>query len=152
MLFIENILIERNVAVVLSKKIRAFINMTTNTLNNTTFTKVNTKGFLFLVVLFLMSSFSMFAQSTSDVTSKVSNDEVVTVEIKTALVLDDTQLDFMNWFMGSKQSQSANDFSTTNDNSSSSRKKQIISSGVTPNRVLYRTLLKKVVSQENAIV
>ncbi|WP_395051903.1 hypothetical protein [Flavobacterium sp.] len=126
--------------------------MTTNTLNNTTFKKVNTKGFLFLVVLFLMSSFSMFAQSTSDVTVKVSNDEVVTVEIKTALVLDDTQLDFMNWFMGSKQSQSANDFSTTNDNSSSSRKKQIISSGITPNRVLYRTLLKKVVSQENAIV
>ncbi len=152
MLFIENILIERNVAVVLSKKLRAFINMTTNTLNNTTFKKVNTKGFLFLVVLFLMSSFSMFAQSTSDVTVKVSNDEVVTVEIKTALVLDDTQLDFMNWFMGSKQSQSANDFSTTNDNSSSSRKKQIISSGITPNRVLYRTLLKKVVSQENAIV
>ena len=152
MLFIENILIERNVAVILSKKLRAFINMTTDTLNNTTFTKVNTKGFLFLVVLFLMSSFSMFAQSTSDVTVDVSNDEVVTVEIKTALVLDDTQLDFMNWFMGSKQSQSANDFSTTNDNSSSSRKKQIISSGITPNRVLYRTLLKKVVSQENAIV
>ena len=124
--------------------------MKTNNLNTTsTFTNENKKGFLLVVVLFLMTSFSSFAQSsTLDV---VSTKEVVSVEIKTALVLDDSQLDFMNWFMGSKQSQSTNDFTTVNDNSSS-RRKQIISSGVTPNRVLYRTLLKKVVSQENAIV
>ena len=151
MLFIENILIVDNVAVVLSKKIRATKNMKINNLNTrSTFTNENKKGFLLVVVLFLMSSFSSFAQSsTLDV---VSAKEVVSVEIKTALVLDDSQLDFMNWFMGSKQSQSTNDFTTVNDNSSSSRRKQIISSGVTPNRVLYRTLLKKVVSQENAIV
>ena len=124
--------------------------MKTNNLNTTsTFTNENKKGFLLVVVLFLMTSFSSFAQSsTLDV---VSTKEVVSVETKTALVLDDSQLDFMNWFMGSKQSQSTNDFTTVNDNSSS-RRKQIISSGVTPNRVLYRTLLKKVVSQENAIV
>ncbi len=126
--------------------------MTIKTLNNATFTNVNTKGFLFLVALFLMSTVSLFAQTTSTTTETISIEKVDTIEIKNALVLDDTQLDFMNWFMGSKQSQSTNEFSTINDNSSSSRKKQIISSGVTPNRVLYRTLLKKVVSQENAIV
>lgn len=126
--------------------------MTIKTLNNATFTNVNTKGFLFLVALFLMSTVSLFAQTTSTTTETISIEKDSTIEIKNALVLDDTQLDFMNWFMGSKQSQSTNEFSTINDNSSSSRKKQIISSGVTPNRVLYRTLLKKVVSQENAIV
>ena len=125
--------------------------MKTNNLNTTsTFTNENKKGFLLVVVLFLMTSFSSFAQSST--LEVVSTKEVVSVETKTALVLDDSQLDFMNWFMGSKQSQSTNDFTTVNDNSSSSRRKQIISSGVTPNRVLYRTLLKKVVSQENAIV
>ena len=124
--------------------------MKTNNLNTTsTFTNENKKGFLLVVVLFLMTSFSSFAQSST--LEVVSTKEVVSVETKTALVLDDSQLDFMNWFMGSKQSQSTNDFTTVNDNSSS-RRKQIISSGVTPNRVLYRTLLKKVVSQENAIV
>ena len=126
--------------------------MTIKTLNNATFTNVNTKGFLFLVALFLMSTVSLFAQTTSTTTETISIEKDSTIEIKNALVLDDTQLDFMNWFMGSKQSQSTNEFSTINDNSSSSRRKQIISSGVTPNRVLYRTLLKKVVSQENAIV
>ena len=124
--------------------------MKTNNLNTrSTFTNENKKGFLLVVVLFLMTSFSSFAQSST--LEVVSTKEVVSVETRTALVLDDSQLDFMNWFMGSKQSQSTNDFTTVNDNSSS-RRKQIISSGVTPNRVLYRTLLKKVVSQENAIV
>ena len=55
----------------------------------------------------------------------------------------------MNWFMGSKQGQTiqkADETATT-----VSRKKQIISSGVTPNKVLYRTFMKRVISQETAI-
>jgi hypothetical protein len=42
--------------------------------------------------------------------------------------------------------------SGVNDSSAASRKKQIISSGATPNRLLYRTLVKKVASQASAIV
>jgi hypothetical protein len=64
----------------------------------------------------------------------------------------DSNAEFMNWFMGSNQTQSLKVSSDNEASSAISRKKQIILSGITPNKVLYRTLVKKVSSQENAIV
>lgn len=67
------------------------------------------------------------------------------------MIASDSNVDFMNWFMGSKQTQFLKD-NNQGSNSAISRKKQIISSGITPNKVLYRTLVKKIISQESAIV
>ena len=62
-------------------------------------------------------------------------------------------MDFVSWFMGSKQPQIKSDLIEVKNNSSKGiTKKQILSSGITPNKVLYRTFMKKVSSQDNAIV
>ena len=42
-------------------------------------------------------------------------------------------------------------FDSENGKSTSSTKKQILSSGIEPNRVLYRTFVKKVMNKDNAI-
>ncbi|MEC4049479.1 hypothetical protein OX284_008560 [Flavobacterium sp. SUN046] len=93
-----------------------------------------------MVVLFLLSCTAMNAQT-------VSNDEAVKVETTTSITnsiaATDSQIDFVGWFMGSNQNQSINEGGLYNDKNSST-KKQIISSGIIPNRVLYKTLVKKI--------
>ena len=54
-------------------------------------------------------------------------------------------------FMGSKYNQNNTNFDSENGKSTSSTKKQILSSGIEPNRVLYRTFVKKVMNKDNAI-
>lgn len=110
----------------------------------------SSKAAIVLFVLFLMSSASMLGQNKSASTT------TTTIEISIAPVQQvalDSDVDFMNWFMSSKQTQSfGNGSEVSNSSTPVSRKKQIISSGIVPNKVLYRTLIKKVISQENAIV
>ena len=120
--------------------------MNTNTQN------ISNKALVTLVILFLLASAGMFGQ-TKEVTTvqPVTTTVGVVVESNQMIALD-SNAEFMNWFMGSNQTQS---LKTSSDNEASatiSRKKQIILSGSTPNKVLYRTLVKKVSSQENAIV
>ncbi len=91
----------------------------------------------------------MFGQTKTEVTPvcETTTTTICTETVKA--VAFDSDVDFMNWFMGSKQVQTiqkADETATT-----VSRKKQIISSGVTPNKVLYRTFMKRVISQETAI-
>jgi hypothetical protein len=116
---------------------------TSNTLN---------KGLVTLVILFLFTSAGMFGQ-TKEVTTVQPVTPTIEVAIESnQMIALDSNAEFMSWFMGSNQTQS---LKVSNDNEASStisRKKQIILSGITPNKVLYRTLVKKVISQENAIV
>lgn len=86
----------------------------------------------------------MFGQCKSEV--------VLPVDVPTSkAIVFDSDLDFMNWFMGTKQTQGtlndASEISTT-----SSKKKQLLSLGIIPNKVLYKTFVKKVMTQENAVV
>lgn len=122
--------------------------MNTNT-TSTSFISENRKFLVVLFIVFLLSSVGMFGQTKTEVTP-VCEPTTTTIFTETVkAVAFDSDVDFMNWFMGSKQVQTiqkADETATT-----VSRKKQIISSGVTPNKVLYRTFMKRVISQETAI-
>lgn len=127
--------------------------MSTTTLNNkNTFLQENKTGFVVLFILFLLSSVGMFGQEVKS--TLVVENESTTVVTSTEITIADgaADIEFMTWFMGSNQSKNTIETSGVNDSSAASRKKQIISSGATPNRLLYRTLVKKVASQANAIV
>lgn len=123
-----------------------------NTQNNTNinFTTENRNRLLFFVLLFLMSSIGMFGQSNVDsLEIKTTTELIVLKENKITSV--ESQIEFVSWFMGTKQSQMID--SKSNENSSNKvTKKQILFLGITPNKVLYRTFMKKVSSQNNAIV
>ena len=131
--------------------------MKTYTMNiqntNTNFIVENKMRILFFIVLFILSSLRMFGQTTA--TSKtIQNDEEVKCvcqQNQTSIVSIDSQIDFVSWFMGSRQSQ-MNESESVNKSNSTATKKQILSSGVTPNKVLYRTFMKRVISQDNGIV
>jgi hypothetical protein len=116
---------------------------TSNTLN---------KGLVTLVILFLFTSAGMFGQTKEVTTVQPVTPTVEVVVESNQMIALDSNAEFMSWFMGSNQTQSLKVSSDNEASSTISRKKQIILSGITPNKVLYRTLVKKVISQENAIV
>ena len=117
----------------------------------TTSTTSNTKTIIILFVLFLLTSVGMFGQTKATATATATT-IVNVVNTPVQQVALDSDVDFMNWFMGAKQTQTVQDAATGTDNTIIARKKQILSSGVTPNKVLYRTFVKKVISQESATV
>ena len=110
----------------------------------------NTKTIVILFVLFLLTSVGMFGQTKATATTETTIVNVVNTPVQQVAL--DSDVDFMNWFMGAKQTQTVQDAATGTDNTIIARKKQILSSGVTPNKVLYRTFVKKVISQESATV
>ena len=118
----------------------------------TTSTTSNTKTIIILFVLFLLTSVGMFGQTKATATPTTATTIVNVVNTPVQQVALDSDVDFMNWFMGAKQTQTVQDAATGTDNTVIARKKQILSSGVTPNKVLYRTFVKKVISQESATV
>ena len=114
------------------------------------------KTFLFFFLLFLMSSIGMFGQNKSNFSEKVliENAASFTEGFTSAPIASvASQIEFVGWFMGSKQIQSIqSSFQEATSGSRTITKKQILSSGISPNKVLYRTFMKKVSSQDNAIV
>lgn len=123
-----------------------------NSQNNTNsnFITENRNRLLFFVLLFLMSSIGMFGQSNVDsLETRITPEKIELKE--TTITSVESQIDFVSWFMGTKQSQMMD--SKANQNSSKVvTKKQILFLGITPNKVLYRTFMKKVSSQNSAIV
>jgi hypothetical protein len=71
-----------------------------------------------------------------DDTNTKSNNSSATAE---------TNFNFVSWFMGSKQTMKENVVKDVTN------KKALINSGVSPNRILMKTFLKKAQSQGNAI-
>ena len=128
--------------------------MNQSNLNANQFITENKRVLLFFI-LFLFSSIGMFGQNKSTVNENVtienqsSFNEVVS---SNSIVSIESQIDFVGWFMGSKQPQIQSGFESETSFSRTVTKKQILSSGITPNKVLYRTLMKKVSSQDNSIV
>jgi hypothetical protein len=145
-LFIGNVSQVLVVAVDLSQ-INKTTDMNTNTQNTSNTSK---KALIVIFVLFLLSSVGMFGQTTEVVVPQSVTPVVEVLNTTNQIIASDSNADFMNWFMGSKQTQSINDKEQVG--SKTSVKKQFISSGITPNKVLYRTFVKKVISQESAIV
>lgn len=120
---------------------------------NTNFITENKFRILFFIVLFILSSLRMFGQTNSTSITIQNKEEVIAAfqQNQTSIVSLDSQIDFVSWFMGSGQSQ-MNENESANKSNSTSTRKQILNSGITPNKVLYRTFMKRVISQDNAIV
>jgi len=122
--------------------------MNTNTQNTS---NTSNKALIVLFVMFLLSSASMFSQNTTTAVAAPATTTVEVLNVSVNQIALGSDVEFMSWFMSSKQTQSVNGSSEGTSATTMSRKKQIISSGVVPNKVLYRTLVKKVISQESAI-
>ena len=105
------------------------------------------KRLVVLLVLLMLSSVKMFGQEKTAVVTIEENSSVVATT--NLVAASDSDIDFMNWFMGTKQAQSA---SNSNPDSTLNTKKQLINSGGSTNRVLYKTLVKKLISIDNALV
>ena len=125
--------------------------MKTNTQNKTTQNSFSRIGFVVLV-LFLLSSVGMVGQNvqptvaTSTTTFTVaSSDEVVATAQTTTTT--NTTMNFVSWFMGTKQTPSSNQSSEFSTNS----KKQMIQSGIAPNRLLIKAFLKKATNYNSTI-
>ena len=125
--------------------------MKTNTQNKTTQNSFSRIGFVVLV-LFLLSSVGMVGQNvqptvvTSTTTLTVaSSDEVVATAQTTTTT--NTTMNFVSWFMGTKQTPSNNQSGEFSTNS----KKQMIQSGIAPNRLLIKAFLKKATNYNSTI-
>lgn len=127
--------------------------MKTTTQNTNTSTSFSRKGLVLVFVLFLVSSVGMFGQNVQPTATSTSTFEVSmastdeTVASTQAATTTNTTMNFVSWFMGTKQTPSTNsttDFST-------STKKQMIQSGIAPNRLLIKTFLKKATNYNSTI-
>ena len=124
---------------------------TQNTNTQNSFSRI---GLVAVFVLFLLSSVGMFGQkvqptATSIITFEVSmaaSDETL-ASAKATTTTTNATINFVSWFMGTKQTPAtiqSNDFST-------STKKQMINSGIAPNRLLIKTFLKKATNYNSII-
>ena len=115
------------------------------------------KGTIFMVLFFvLMSNVAVFGQTTEEnnnvQTTTIENNEIVNnnIEINTIkqeAASDASNMNFVLWFMGSKQSPNANVVPA-----GTTAKKQFMTSGTAPNRLLIKAFLKKAVNFESAVV
>lgn len=113
---------------------------------------------LFMIMFFiLMSNVAVFAQTdienNSNATAALTENNVIVnnnIEIHSAkqeVASSSSNMNFVLWFMGSKQSPNA-----TTVPAGTTAKKQFITSGTAPNRLLIRAFLKKAVNFESAMV
>jgi hypothetical protein len=114
------------------------------------------KGTIIMVLFFvLMSNVAVFGQTTEGnanvQTTTIENNEIVNnVEIgtmKQEAASDVSNMNFVLWFMGSKQTPNANVVPA-----GTTAKKQFITSGTAPNRLLIKAFLKKAVNFQSAVV
>jgi hypothetical protein len=116
------------------------------------------KKFSIIVMMFvcvLLSNVSVFGQTTveSDIaqTATIQDDEVVNTNVELSTIKQEatssaTNMNFVLWFMGSKQTPNANAVPA-----GANTKKQFMTSGSAPNRLLIRAFLKKAVNFESAV-
>jgi len=126
--------------------------MKATTQNTTIQNSFSRTGLVVLFVLFLLSSAGMVGQNVQPAASTVtfevslaSSDE--TVATTQTATTTNTTMNFVSWFMGTKQTPSNNqsgEFST-------STKKQMIQSGIAPNRLLIKAFLKKATNYNSTI-
>lgn len=105
--------------------------------NNTSNTASNTK-MIVLFAMLLFSGFTMVAQTVDN------NTETATVNAST--VEANPNLNMVSWFMGTKQI-----VKETISNDGTVGKKQMINSGIAPNRLLIKAFLKKANNYQSTI-
>ena len=110
--------------------------------NQTTsiFSFTNSIKVVVVLMMFLVCSIG-FAQEQKATTSQ----ELTTTSSASSSVSE--SLNFMSWFMGTKQSIQTGAGKEVNGNN----KKQLINSGIAPNRLLLKTFMKKATVYNNAL-
>jgi hypothetical protein len=112
--------------------------------------KTANKRIFVLFVLLLLSGARMFGQEV-----KAEKVEVVLISTSEAIAAGEhteSQMELVSWFMGSKLSQMSNTGNTTNSISTNKTgKKQFINNGLTTNKILSRTFLKKAINHDSTI-
>jgi hypothetical protein len=104
-----------------------------------------------LFVLLVASSFTMVGQNKNEVVASkvtfqvVTSDETVTASQSN--VTTNSSMNFVSWFMGTKQTPNANQSA----DATVSQKKQMINSGIAPNRLLIKAFLKKASNYSSTI-
>ena len=108
-----------------------------------------------MFVCVLLSNVSVFGQTTVESNTAqsetIQDNEVVNTNVEMSTIKHEatstaTNMNFVLWFMGSKQSPNANAVPT-----GTTAKKQFMTSGSAPNRLLIRAFLKKAVNFESAM-
>jgi hypothetical protein len=111
-----------------------------------------TKHILFMVMFFLMAfvgtAFGQVVQENeSHLNSTLTTDVIETSVVKQEESTSNSNMNFVLWFMSSKQDPNAKIAP-----SGTNTKKQIMTSGAAPNRLLIKAFLKKAVNFESALV
>jgi hypothetical protein len=110
--------------------------------------KTSNKGLFAMFVFMLLSSAGAFAQTSKGEAAPVV---IENTSVATAGDTTDAQIEFVSWFMGSKQTQMNDEVKTNTISTNSNSKKQFIDKGLTPNRILSRTLMKKAINHDSTI-
>ena len=112
------------------------------------------KNTLFIVLTFILLSFgTAFGQTALENETQLNPTLTINSSIETIAVKQDdatssnSNMNFVLWFMGSKQDPNAKIVP-----SGTTTKKQFMTSGTAPNRLLIKAFLKKAVNFESAIV
>jgi hypothetical protein len=115
--------------------------------------KINT--FFMVVVFMLLFTSSVFAQTassnTNDSVTSIEKSEIANTNIEMNSMKQQSNsvgsnMNFILWFMGSNQNPNSNVIPT-----GSSAKKQFMTSGTEPNRLLIKAFLKKAVNFESSM-
>lgn len=114
----------------------------------------NKKAFLVVFAFILLSFGTAFGQTALENDTQLNSTLTANGSIETIAAKQDvasssnSNMNFVLWFMGSKQDPNAKIVpSATN-----TTKKQFMTSGTAPNRLLIKAFLKKAVNFESAIV
>lgn len=99
-----------------------------------------------MVLAFTLVSSSSFAQTTNTVAEMNQTEVTSTKTENVSATTTSNSMNFVLWFMGSKQ-----DPNKTINHEGTTAKKQIITSGTAPNRLLIKAFLKKASSLESMI-
>lgn len=100
---------------------------------------------LFLIVFTCFSTISGYSQ-TEDKNEVAINTTEIVANAKQENTSGDSNMNFVLWFMGSKQ-----DPNSTITKGDGDTKKKIMTSGIAPNRLLIKAFLKKAVNFESSL-
>lgn len=108
-----------------------------------------------VLILFLFTFTKMAAQQKSaNVNSNfqsIQSNFIVTNNQNTTN--SNSDIEFISWFMGTEQKLNAIEFNFSNTRETTKNKKrQMISSGIIPNRILYKVILQKMVNQDSVLI
>ncbi|RZJ33075.1 MAG: hypothetical protein EOO51_14995 [Flavobacterium sp.] len=100
-----------------------------------------------MFVLLVLSSVRMFGQEVKAEKAVV----IMTNTIAAAGENTEAQMELVSWFMGVKQTQVSNTNSASEISTNKTGKKQFINNGLTTNRILSRTFMKKAINHDSTI-